>query len=76
MAGSTKMRLRRKRSRFAVGQGNLFDWAARQDAVRSAHALTAPLANTLAVRVIANRFRISTSLAAVVSSAAGLGERE
>jgi hypothetical protein len=76
MMGTTKMRLARKRYRFAVDQGDLFDWAARHDAGCSALPLNAPLANPLVVRAIANRFRLSTSLAAVVSAAAGYGAFE
>jgi hypothetical protein len=74
--GTTKVRLRRKRSRFAVDQGDLFDWAARHDAACSALPLNAPLANSLAVRAIANRFRLSPSLAAEISGAAGYGAFE
>jgi hypothetical protein len=76
MMGTTKMRLERKPSRFAVDQGDLFDWAARHNAVHSFPPLMASLANSLAVQIIANRFRLSPSFAAVVSSAAGLGGRE
>ncbi len=76
MMGTNKMRLWRKRSRFAFDQGDLFDWAARQDALCFAPPLNAPLANPLTVHVIANRFRLSPSLAAVISGAAGYGAFE
>jgi hypothetical protein len=76
MMGTTKVRLRRKRSRFAVDQGDLFEWSARHNAGCSALPLNAPLANPLAVRAIANRFHLSTSLASVISGAAGFGAFE